>query len=118
MLHYAGCGSVVGDHGQTLHCCVVLLKLRLKQVNISASPIIDSLVSIPHYGNPLKGAAGGSGMGQGVQQSVLRMSYILDSSSSQAWRELQYPKILFAAASAASSLQGSCAVAMCQMRVA
>ena len=52
--------------------------LYLKKAHISSSPVIDGLVTISHNGHPLTQASGGGIAGEGVQQPVLSMRYILE----------------------------------------
>jgi len=50
----------------------------LKKAHISSSPVIDGLVTISHNGHPLTQSARAGVAGEGVQQPVLSMRYILE----------------------------------------
>ena len=50
----------------------------LKKAHISSSPVIDCLVTISHNSYPLTQSTGAGIAGEGVQQPVLSMRYILE----------------------------------------
>lgn len=63
--------------------CVTLAMLLtvmpyLKKAHISSSPVIDGLITISNNGHPLTQSARAGIAGEGIQQPVLSMRYILE----------------------------------------